>query len=753
MSWLRGGAQEWNNQFRDTWNRAANSVQRFAEQAELQHLGEQFLAQAQTLAEQGEAALSNVADKVTGGVSSLGLTSEGLTNGSREELVHRFVREAKQLEPPGAIRLLVADVAQVLRAWQARLKRPERADSDTPGRAAGRASEALQALLQSQALHIALTALTRSRAGRAVLRAAAEAEAEGSLGSHGSRPMLEGEAGVCLKEILACACAVPAPLVKQLLMLLSDAADEKSQAKRPGAEAVMDSATQDLQWILALLSASLLHAEEVAADDAGELRRSLDVVGSASAASAELPPLNSEVWASWPGDGRWFRAKVVGHAGSRVDIAWLRRGSEGVGKEDEYLCFTGSDELQFTRLTATAVTLAANRPERAGEGKVPRWLEQLGRAEECSRHFRNLRKVCNQLSQSSTPRRDPLEGMAQQLAAMRMESEARMTALSSAAEARATAGGGLNQQLASSSEGFQAEIASMQQEQQALEARLKELRKQREDLANQLKVVDEQIDVALAAQLASAERERQVKASAQRVAGELQRELSIEEVEARKVGDRQRLLLEAGAASRDIEELLATRAEATAARFAAHDYLAEQQPKAAEMCLQSEKERGRALEELLAGWHTEVWGPEAKELAKDTQMVMKLKSLHARAAAVLHQAWKETVQLAAESLGDGSALGEASQDISRAAERYKELQKEVKSNVDRMASWVEAEEGERSERGERTSQPAASSQVSTQEGPEAPVAPAQQPEPVQLSSGVAEVTSAQGVDEGLEDAE
>ena len=72
------------------------------------------------------------------------------------------------------------------------------------------------------------------------------------------------------------------------------------------------------------------------------------------------------------------------------------------------------------------------------------------------------------------------------------------------------------------------------------------------------------------------------------------------------------------------------------------------------------------------------------------------------------------MQLAAESLGDGSALGEASQvqlpmssilahrftathsstqDISRAAERYKELQKEVKSNVDRMASWVEADAG------------------------------------------------------------
>ncbi|CAE7569965.1 Slc8a3 [Symbiodinium sp. CCMP2456] len=277
---------------RRTYLQEPLSLELSLSEAELQHLGEQFLAQAQTLAEQGEARRGQSFQRPTAHNLALVVREPAadLTNGSREELVHRFVREAKQLEPPGGVRLLVADVAQVLRAWQARLKRTERADSDTPGRAAGRASEALQALLQSQALHIALTALTRSRAGRAVLRAAAEAEAEGSA----SRPMLEGEAGVCLKEILACACAVPAPLVKQLLVLLSDAADEKSQAKKPGTEAVMDSATQDLQWILALLSASLLHSEEVAADDAGELRRSLDVVGSASAASAELPPLNSE---------------------------------------------------------------------------------------------------------------------------------------------------------------------------------------------------------------------------------------------------------------------------------------------------------------------------------------------------------------------------------------------------------------------------------------------------------------------------
>ncbi|CAJ1457987.1 unnamed protein product [Effrenium voratum] len=161
MSWLRGGAQEWNSQFRDTLSRAASSVQRFAEQAELQHLGEQFLASAQTLAEQSEAALSNVADKVTGGVSSLGLTSEDSPKRSGD-LAQRFVREAKQLESAGGTRLMVAEVAEVLHTWQERLSAPGKGSTS-----------ALKALLQSQALHIALTDLTRSRAGRAVLSAAA----------------------------------------------------------------------------------------------------------------------------------------------------------------------------------------------------------------------------------------------------------------------------------------------------------------------------------------------------------------------------------------------------------------------------------------------------------------------------------------------------------------------------------------------------------------------------------------------------
>ena len=120
-----------------------------------------------------------------------------------------------------------------------------------------------------------------------------------------------------------------------------------------------------------------------------------------------------------------------------------------------------------------------------------------------------------------------------------------MSALSGAAEARADAEGGLSQQLTSSSEGFQTEISALKEEQQVLESRLKGLLTEREGLQRQLEQLSEEISVLQRALESSSERERQIKANAKRVAGELQRELSIEEIEARKVGDRQRLLLEA----------------------------------------------------------------------------------------------------------------------------------------------------------------------------------------------------------------
>lgn len=678
MSWLRGGAQEWNQKFSDTLSRAASSVQRLAEQAELTQLGEHFLASAQNLAEQSEAAWSNVADKVTGGVSSLGLSSEDSPRRDRD-LAQQFVKEAKQLESSGTARLMVADVAQVLHLWQERLSaasapNTERSRSSTPLEPA-----ALKALLQSKAMHLALTSLTRSRAGRAVLSAAADAKEDRQ-----ARPVLEFNAAASLKEILGHTCAGPAPLVKQLLTLLSEAAEENCQARREGAKALIDSAAQDLQWILALFCASFLDASEVG--DPGELG-DLDLVltGASPDASPASPDVaetaGTEVWACWPGDGRWFRAKVTSVRGSSVAVAWLRRGSEKVGEEDEYLSSTGCDELLFTRLPHASVVTAKDRPAQAVVEKADRWRQQLGRVEELSQRFRSLRNVCNKMAaQSAGPLpRDPLQGLAEQLAALRSESEARMADLLGAAEARASAGGGINEQLTSSTEGFQVEIDSMHQEQQALQSRLKQLQAERQELVKKLQALDEEIAVATSAYQASTQRERQVRASQKRVAGELKRELSIEEVEARKVGDRQRLLMEATAASKDIEGLLESRTETAKARLAAWEQLGERQAKAQGVCLQSEKERARACEELLAGWHAAVWGPDAQDLSRDPEALTTLRQLHQRSSGSLQQAWKDTVQLAAECLGD-----DGSEELSRAAERYKAMLKEIKSNLDRM---------------------------------------------------------------------
>lgn len=70
--------QEWNKQFESTWTRAASTVQRFAEQAELQQLGEQFLASAQHIAEQGEAFRAwGPAPPLAGGVEQRGGEGDG----------------------------------------------------------------------------------------------------------------------------------------------------------------------------------------------------------------------------------------------------------------------------------------------------------------------------------------------------------------------------------------------------------------------------------------------------------------------------------------------------------------------------------------------------------------------------------------------------------------------------------------------------------------------------------------------------
>ncbi|CAE8652676.1 unnamed protein product, partial [Polarella glacialis] len=335
---------------------AASSVQRLAGQAELSQLGEQFLASAeqarQNIAEQGEAAWTNVADKVVGSVSSLGLAGEfeELAAGrvSSEELAQRFVRETRHLEPPtGAGRLPVADVLEVLRIWEGRLQASATGTGARPG---SRTDPALQGLLKSRTLQVAFSALTRSRAGRAVLRAAAGSSDGLGLSDRrsSSRGPGEIEAGRLLQEIVGRAAAVPAPLTKQLLTLLSDACDERSRAQKlpaAGAQTLPSSAQdagglevaeQDLQWVLTLLASSLTDAGEASLQEDRLLQSSLAQLLSrgpeprTAAAAAAAVQVGAEAWAAWPGNGQWFRAKVSAlHSGGGLAPAWRQRRRRG----------------------------------------------------------------------------------------------------------------------------------------------------------------------------------------------------------------------------------------------------------------------------------------------------------------------------------------------------------------------------------------------------------------------------------------
>ncbi|CAE8606654.1 unnamed protein product, partial [Polarella glacialis] len=394
-------------------------------------------------------------------------------------------------------------------------------------------------LLKSRTLQVAFSALTRSRAGRAVLRAAAGSSDGLGLSDRrsSSRGPGEIEAGRLLQEIVGRAAAVPAPLTKQLLTLLSDACDERSRAQKlpaAGAQTLPSSAQdagglevaeQDLQWVLTLLASSLTDAGEASLQEDRLLQSSLAQLLSRgpeprTAAAAAAVQVGAEAWAAWPGNGQWFRAQVSAlHGASGVEVAWLRRGVSGAGEGDEYLSSTGCDELQFTRLDTAAVqSLGPERPSPLEEGtEDDLWKKHLARAEEHARSFRDLRGVCDRLALGAARPRgaaaaagaEPLRSSALHLVAMREESELRIEALLRAAEERANAGRDTEVQLKGSSQGFEAEIESMRQEQEALLSRVKQLQTEREELRVKLQALDEQVEVAMEACASAAERESQ----------------------------------------------------------------------------------------------------------------------------------------------------------------------------------------------------------------------------------------------------
>jgi hypothetical protein len=756
MDWLRGGGSgnsSWDEHLRSKLSQAASSARRLAEQAELpqlgeqlrasvqqiaeqggnaiqhaqaprqadapphvsplqselQHIGTQLFASAQNLAEQTGAALATTADKVVGGVSALGIPGapgSGLPHaaGDMGELGRSFESEAHALEASSSP---LERSLRTLNAWHMRLT-PEVAGEET-------ATMALRALLQSQAIYILLKALARSLPGRGVIGAAAAARSPSESSPNSKKDedvTLDAKAGRFLLRVLCRTSAASIALLRQLLTLLADVAEEsaRSAATNTGGKGASG---EDVQWVLQLICASLVHANEVELSEAGQLRKLVDrALADSSVASAvpsqsacqetptnpDVPEPGAAVWAAWPGDGRWYRAsvKAVGSApGRRVEVAWLRPpNGEDEGYDVEYLSSTGAEDTLFTQVGAESV-VAVTLPRPSQTVLEPhvqdeRWSGQLSVVEDASRNFRDLRSLCSALAPSgSSPTASnqedaSLSASAAILETLRAEGERRAAELAKAAVECANSAKGQEEQLSTSHKSFESELGALREQQEALSTREAQLKRERDDLCAKLQALDEQLEAARAARQEAQARERQVRAAEERVESELQRELTTGEETGQSLASWQRLLIEASAASRDVEELISRRATSVREKAAAKEDLGARLPAVAALCLSKERARGQQMEELLASWHTAIWGPTCDALVRDSARLAAIRALHMRAGSVAETAWRESVQLAAEELGGGS-LGADSEAMSRAAEKYKKMRHQLHGNLERLS--------------------------------------------------------------------
>eukprot|EP00747_Dinoflagellata_sp_TGD_P213140 gnl/TRDRNA2_/TRDRNA2_86135_c0_seq2.p1 gnl/TRDRNA2_/TRDRNA2_86135_c0~~gnl/TRDRNA2_/TRDRNA2_86135_c0_seq2.p1 ORF type:complete len:616 (-),score=148.39 gnl/TRDRNA2_/TRDRNA2_86135_c0_seq2:85-1932(-) len=560
-----------------------------------------------------------------------------------DTLARRFVTEACALKDAsrGSPGLSSADMDGTLQRWLARLEAEGSAGED-----------ALDILLQSKALNILLMALSRSEVGRAEVRSAASGEESYSEPGTQSRTRT-------LWKILVRASAAPVDVLRQLLHLLVDVADEMSQ--KTGKES--DMMELQLQWVLALLSAVISDVSEAALQkDARPMQAvesTLEDVARIEREHRSKPPEpdsapepikeGSEVWAEWSGDGRWYRATVTSTGDEEVEVQWQApteeaepdSDEEDKKKDSELLVVATGCTTESSRLPLTSVlSVDLDRPTPFVTIGEDCWGQQLDAAEELSRNFRKLQGMCEELTKPP---------------ATVVGSEATEKALGSTArslEALRTA----NSPKPAADTPKAADEASKERE--ALRARTAELECQRAELVAQLRAVDKEL-----AEVKTAQRELNKRT------GNTNSEYSER----------------TSAASVEVEAVLASRTQKAAALAKGMTELGSRLPAVAAACLASERLRRRFLEELLNGFHAAIWGPENEKLMRNPKRVAACREHITRAGQLVEQAWREMVQLAADTLDDKNALAASSEDISRAGKRYKKMRQELQKNLSQLS--------------------------------------------------------------------
>eukprot|EP00929_Paragymnodinium_shiwhaense_P006365 TRINITY_DN10964_c0_g3_i1.p1 TRINITY_DN10964_c0_g3~~TRINITY_DN10964_c0_g3_i1.p1 ORF type:complete len:907 (-),score=288.21 TRINITY_DN10964_c0_g3_i1:123-2843(-) len=146
----------------------------------------------------------------------------------------------------------------------------------------------------------------------------------------------------------------------------------------------------------------------------------------------------------------------------------------------------------------------------------------------------------------------------------------------------------------------------------------------------------------------------------------------------------QRLITDIAAASVQVESLLVQRAQEVASISGVMAQYQSRESALVTLTLLCEKARRSTMEEILTDTHAALWGPDADLLIQDRKRVEAIRKVLTKAGNMAVNAWREMVGFAASTLGD-SAYGQVSEDMSEAAARYKEMRKDIQSNIDRLA--------------------------------------------------------------------
>eukprot|EP00929_Paragymnodinium_shiwhaense_P072601 TRINITY_DN36852_c0_g1_i1.p1 TRINITY_DN36852_c0_g1~~TRINITY_DN36852_c0_g1_i1.p1 ORF type:complete len:787 (-),score=220.04 TRINITY_DN36852_c0_g1_i1:24-2384(-) len=739
----------------DGMNRVANFAQKIEEKIEEADVSRHMQETMTALAHHGETAARASREAFEKGVSVLGLVDE---DGAASDLQEVFLLDARSLQQiagsEGEARSLVAQATLVFQRWFAHL--------ESKGATTGHQEAVVEALVRSCALLTVLSTLAGTKEGRRLLtktadgleaeeaqREAEKAVDKATRSAEGGSDVADSSSGAVTQSEAPAAGGYPnssqeeaqpagskkapaiPPGVRLLITLLTKvsrashgllarllktlvAAAESDDARGtpPSEQASAGSAAEDrdMESAVVLLSAVLRRNNEASCRSgrAADFQTASDVVAAiqaniaarARAAPCGLtdPQAGQEVWAEFPTNGRWYRAKIKSLDADVLEVEWLAPPDDvECGKDLEYLPVAVRSSAAVPSAVPKNLIAGASepRPAPAACDQVA-WQECLRNADALGRAFRKLQQLCKELAPTPSPSTVPANQGSQVAAEVAADLEKVSTALDGMRQRCIDAGAAPVAPAIKSDEEFASRIRTVQEDLEALEQKLSAVRAKSSLLVDpaqvaaaeseQLLLVERQSDLkdkleTLKKAKANASEEKEGSAAATAAAavpesqGANTRAAVLHEmraicvVVAAMVVERRR----------HVEDLLSTDrwllAEGRTEELAAK-------------CIEAERLRQRLLEELLSGLHAALYGPDAATIGAEKSRVEEIRGLQNKACAVVESAWKDAVQLAAETLGDGGALGEvgarSSEELSGAAKRYKEMAKEMIENATRL---------------------------------------------------------------------